>query len=668
MGIEDNLKRISVLLAGPYDKVFDYNIDKKLYQIGKIVVAPFRNQKILGIIVGDNVQCTDVKQIKLVETVFKIPPLTRTQIEFINFFSRWNCTKKGIVLKQFLSPHDKNSLNAFNKNINVNDEKKSLIERKKLVNLNKDQLIASKLIIETLEKKSSKIFLLEGVAGSGKTETYFESIYHCINNKKQVLILLPEIGLTSDWDRRFRERFGIIVDKWHSGVKKNVKKKIWIKAIQKENMIVVGARSALFLPFNNLGLIIIDEEHDMSFKQEESFRYHARDMAVYLGFKKKIPVILCSATPSFETLYNASANKYIHLNLPSRATGAQMPLINIIDLKDNPPENGFWISEPMINELKARYKNNEQSMLFLNRRGYSNLTICKSCGYKVMCKNCNSWLVEHKILNKYLCHYCGFKKDISKICNQCNKKTLISCGPGIEKINEEIKNLFPNASIANLSSDTVGKINHFNDVINKIINGKVDFIIGTQLLAKGYDFSLLNYVGIIDGDVGLYGGDFRASEKYFQLLTQVSGRAGRHLKNKQGLVQIQTYDPNNPILRTIKRMDKTNFFNKEMNYRESALVPPFSRLISIIISSKNEYKLNDFCFHMLQTFPKHKKIKILGPAPAPLNFLRGKYRNRFLIKASKNIYVQDVVKNWINEVKIPRHIRLSVDVDPYSFF
>ncbi len=667
MKTKNNFKRVSVLLVGPYDKTFDYHIDEKLCEIGKFVLVPFRSKKMIGIIISNETDNLNLSNIKSILSIIDIPPLTKVQIEFVEFFSRWNCIKKGYVLKLLLNPFDKISLLSLSKTFIEQNNKFLDVKEKSLIDLNIDQIKASKLIIESLKNKISNIFLLEGVPGSGKTETYFEAIKYCIKSNKQVLILLPEIGLTSDFDRRFRNRFGIIPDKWHSEIKKSVKKKIWIKAISKKTMIVVGARSALFLPLNNLGLIIIDEEHDLSYKQEENLRYHARDMAIYLGTRINIPIILSSATPSFETLYNVSINKYKSLNLPSRATGAQMPRIEIIDLKENPPANGYWISEPMIRELKTRYKNNEQSMLFLNRRGYSNLTICRSCGYTIVCKNCSSWLVEHKSANKYLCHHCGYTKDILKKCSECDQNTLIPCGPGIEKINEEIKNLFPKAFILNVSSDTIKNVKGFNKLLRQISDGEADFIIGTQILAKGYDFSLLNYVGIIDGDVGLNGGDFRASEKYFQLLTQVSGRAGRHLKNKKGLVQVQTYNPKNPILKTIKEMNKKSFFNEEIQHREHALVPPFSRLISIIISSKFEHKLNDYCFFMLQNFPKYNKIEILGPAPAPLNFLRGRHRNRFLIKAPKNMYVQDIVMSWINNIKIPSHIRLSIDVDPYNF-
>ena len=667
--MRDNIKFkiVSILLSGPFDRVFSYKIKNSSYQVGKIIIAPFRHQKLLGIILDEDPELIDDEKIKEVDCSIKVPHLSKIYIDFINFFGKWNCIKRGLVLKQILSPHDKNSIKKI-EDLNISDLYKiPRIKNHLKINLNDNQKTASKKIINNFSQKKTSTFLLHGIPGSGKTETYFEAINFCIKNKKQVLILLPEIGLTSEWENRFKSRFGIVPDKWHSGIKKSVKKRIWARTILKKDLIIVGARSALFLPLSNLGLIIIDEEHDSSFKQEEGQRYHARDMSIYLASRARIPVVLASATPSIESLYNASNNKYILLNLPSRATGAQMPEVQIIDMKDNPPLSGNWISEPMVNELKRRFANKEQAMIFLNRRGYSNLTICRSCGHRMSCKNCNSWLIEHRKIKKYLCHHCGYKKPLSDKCEICSSYDLVSCGPGIEKISDEIKNLFPNSKIEDLSSDTFSNLESFNSIIKNIIDGKVNFIIGTQILAKGYDFPKLNYVGIIDGDIGVYGGDLRASEKCFQLLKQVSGRAGRHLKNDKGLVQIQTYNPQNPILKTIRDMDENKFYLEEISYRKEASMPPFSRLISIIISSKSENLLNEVCFNLLEKFPKYNEVKILGPAPAPLSFLRGRYRYRFLVKSLKNTFSQDIVKNWIQNTKIPNQVRINIDVDPYTF-
>ena len=321
----------------------------------------------------------------------------------------------------------------------------------------------------------------------------------------------------------------------------------------------------------------------------------------------------------------------------------------------------------MLSELDARYKNNEQSLIFLNRRGYSALTLCKNCGFKIHCKNCNAWLVEHKKNEIYLCHHCGYLEKVFKSCKNCGESKLVSCGPGIEKITEEIKNNFPNASVEVFSSDILNNFKKFDNSLKKIMEGKVDFIIGTQIIAKGYDLKNLNFVGIVDGDIGTYGGDLRSSERCFQLLTQVSGRAGRHLLHKKGLVHIQTYNPENIVLKTIKEMNKERFFEEELNFRRNASMPPFFRLISIIISSKHKLNLEKFSIDLKSISPEYKEVEILGPAPAPLFFLRGRYRIRFLIRSKKNINLQSIVREWISSISIPRSIRLSIDVDPYNF-
>ena len=661
---------VSVLLSGPYNKTFDYIIfENTILQIGQIVLVPFGRQEILGMIIGKSKDNVPENKLKKIKSKINLPIICNFYIDFISFFSNWNCVDKGAVLKMILSPFDKQSLkNIDRKNYKIIDEDLcNLKKEKNLKCLNYNQKIASEKLIKDIKNSVSQTFLLDGVAGSGKTETYFEAVKQCIKNDKQVLILLPEIGLTSDWELRFYKRFGFRPLIWHSGITKSKKKKIWLSAINKRKMVLVGARSALFVPMCNLGLIVIDEEHDISFKQEEGIRYHARDMAIYLASKSNASIILSSATPSIESLYNVKVKKYLSLALPKRATGSDLPEIRIINLKKDPPKKGNWLSEVMLKELTKRYNNNEQSLLFLNRRGYSPLTLCKDCGFRIQCNNCNAWLVEHKKKDIYLCHHCGFRKKITKICEKCNSSNLVSCGPGIEKINEEIKKSFPNAIIENISSDNIKNLNYFKEVLNKIVEGKVQFIIGTQLLSKGYDLPKLNFVGIVDGDIGIYGGDLRASEKCFQLLTQVSGRAGRHLKNKKGLVYLQTYHPDNSVINTIKNMDRKRFLEEELIFRKSASMPPFKRLISIIISSKLEKELNSFSFYMLDLWTKYKNVEILGPAPAPLNYVRGRFRNRFLIRSEKNVNLQNIVRKWIDLIKKPKSVRISIDVDPYNF-
>ena len=661
---------VSVLLSGPYNRTFDYIICKKLsFEIGQIVLVPFGRHESIGIIIGKGSNDLPENKLKKIKHIINLPIISNFYLNFISFFANWNCVDKGNVLKMILSPFDKKSLkNIDRKNYKIIDEDLcNLKNEKNLKQLNYNQKIASDKVLQNLRALTSKTFLLDGVAGSGKTETYFEAVKECIKNDKQVLILLPEIGLTSDWELRFYNRFGFKPLIWHSGITKSKKKKIWLSALNKRKMVLVGARSALFVPMCNLGLIVIDEEHDTSFKQEEGIRYHARDMAIYLASKSNATIILSSATPSIESLYNVKTEKYLSLKLPKRATGSDLPEIKIIDLKKKPPKQGDWLSEDLLKELTRRYNNKEQSLLFLNRRGYSALSLCMDCGFRIHCNNCNAWLVEHKKKKIYLCHHCGFKKRITLLCEKCNSTNLVSCGPGIEKINEEVKKSFPNACIENISSDDINNLDKFKEVLNRIIEGKVQFIIGTQLLSKGYDLPKLNFVGIVDGDIGVYGGDLRSSEKCFQLLTQVSGRAGRHIKNKKGLVYLQTYNPDNSVIKTIKDMDRNSFFEEELIFRKSGLMPPFKRLISIIISSKFENELNNFCFYMLDTWIKYKNVEILGPAPAPLNYVRGRFRNRFLIRSEKNINLQNIVRKWIDLLKKSKSVRISIDVDPYNF-
>ncbi len=666
------MKIISVLPSGPFNKSFDYLVPNFVkIKIGQIVIIPFGTREILGIVIGFHGSELPITKLKKIDEILNFPLIPISYIKFMNFFSNWNYVDKGSIIKLFLSPFDKKSFRNLEtklakKQKNCSDKKNKLniIRIKKL---NSFQAKSSQQIINSLKNQRPKCYLLEGVPGSGKTETYFEAVDYCLKNRKQVLILLPEIGLTSEWEMRFIERFGFKPSVWHSGIKKSEKKNIWLKAISKVELVLVGARSSLFIPFQNLGLIVVDEEHDNSFKQDSGIRYHARDMAIYLASKIKIPIVLSSATPSIESIFNSRKKKFKSLILPNRATGARLPEVKIIDMKENAPTRGNWLSECVINELKKRFENKQQSMLFLNRRGYSPLTLCKQCGYKVGCDNCDTWLVEHKKSNIFLCHHCGFKKKAFRYCENCNSNSLVSCAPGIEKINEEIKTLFPSAVIENFSSDTMKNLKDFNIILKKIVAGDVDFIIGTQLLAKGYNFPKLNFVGIVDGDLGLHGGDLRASEKCFQLLMQVSGRAGRHLKKERGLVYIQTYNPKNTVLKTIVKMNVSNFYDQELDYRESSNMPPFSRLVSIILSSKIEKKLDEFAFKLLKTVPNYKDVEILGPAPAPLSFLRGRYRRRFLIKSKKNIDLNNVIKNWLNICKTPKNIRLNVDVDPYNF-
>ena len=434
--------------------------------------------------------------------------------------------------------------------------------------------------------------------------------------------------------------------------------------------VIVGARSALMIPISNLGLIIVDEEHEQAFKQEENVRYNARDMAIYRSTRSSAPIVLASATPSLETFYNAKSGKYIHLTLPKRATGATLPHIKLIDLTAHPPGKGKWLSPLLVGEIESKLNNKEQSLLFLNRRGYAPLSICNSCGDKIKCVNCDTWLVEHRSKNILVCHHCGYSRIFENVCKKCGVEGQIkACGPGVERIEEEIKEIFPKARLIVLSSDTMNNHKILNDTVEKIKNNKVDIVIGTQMIAKGHDFPNLKLVGIVDSDVGLSGGDLRASERTFQVLQQVSGRSGRHSKKEEdkGVVLIQTFDSKNPIINAISKNNRNEFFDKELMSRQNANMPPYGRLASIILSSRLERKLEIFSSELLKSAPLFKNVKIFGPAPAPIYFLRGRFRRRFLIKSDKNVNIQDVILNWTRKINTPNHIKLTIDIDPFSF-
>ena len=554
--------------------------------------------------------------------------------------------------------------------------RKSIIEKKQILTfekmnkrnivLNSSQLKAAATIENIISKRNYAPILLDGVTGSGKTEVYFQAILNTLKQKKQVLVLLPEIYLSTEWNFRFKQNFGFDPLIWHSNLSKKIRKETWFKVSRGDNNAIVGARSALFLPFSNLGLIIIDEEHDNSFKQEEGVLYNARDMALTRAKIEKIPIILSTATPSMETWSNSQNNKFSYVKLSERIGIAKMPEIRIVDMREANLDHNKWISNSLKDKISKNLANKELSLLFLNRRGYAPLKLCNSCGHRLKCRNCESWLVEHKKDNILICHQCGITQKFENKCKSCGKEeTLISCGPGVERIEEEIMGYFPEVKIEILSSDTVKNPQAMSALLEKIQNSEIDIIIGTQMISKGHNFKNLTLVGIIDADMSLSGGDLRASEKAFQVLHQVSGRAGR--ENKKGIVLIQTYDPENQVIEALKKNNRDNFLTMEKDFRKVANLPPFGRLVSIIISSKDQYKLERFGNTLKEIAPNFENVSILGPAPAPIFYLRGKFRYRFLIKTKKEINIQKVIKIWLQNTKIPSAIKLVIDIEPYSF-
>ncbi|WP_184265404.1 primosomal protein N' [Novispirillum itersonii] len=512
--------------------------------------------------------------------------------------------------------------------------------------------------------------LLEGVTGSGKTEVYFEAIAAALRQGQQVLVLVPEITLTTQWLGRFRRRFGADPAVWHSDLTPARRRRTWRAIADGRARVVVGARSALFLPYQALGLIVVDEEHEVAFKQEEGVIYHARDMAVVRAHLGNIPVVLASATPSLETVANVEAGRYIKVDLPVRHAGATLPTIDLIDIRRFPPEKGdwgqSWLSPPLVTALERTLEAGEQAMLFLNRRGYAPLTLCRTCGHRVQCPQCTAWLVEHRRLGKLQCHHCGHQQPLPKVCPSCGAEdALVACGPGVERVAEEASRRFPQARVELVASDTLAGPQGIAGLLERIERKEVDLLIGTQVLAKGLHFPMLTLVGIVDADLGLSGGDLRAAERTFQVLSQVAGRAGRG--ERPGRVMVQTFQPDHPVLQAMATGDMRAFREAESEGRRLLRMPPFGRLVAVIVSGETADAVESVARALARQAPQGAGLEVLGPAPAPLALLRGRHRWRLLLKAPREVRVQTVVRQWLGGVACPSAVRIQVDIDPYSF-
>ncbi|MFK7839729.1 MAG: primosomal protein N' [Bdellovibrionales bacterium] len=479
-------------------------------------------------------------------------------------------------------------------------------------------------------------------------------------------MLLPEIALSNAFLDRFQRRFGCLPALWHSGLSTGARRTIWRGVAEGHSKVVIGARSALFLPYQDLGLIVVDEEHDPAYKQEDGVIYHARDMAVVRAHMGHFPIVLVSATPSLETIHNAWNGRYQHLTMADRYGGARMPSIDVIDMRADKPESQHFISPTLLESIKDTIRNGSQSLLFLNRRGYAPLTICRTCGHRVECPRCTAWLVEHKRAGKLQCHHCGYSSRPLRICSECGDKDSFSaCGPGVERIYDEIKMHFPDANILMMASDSADNQDDLRVMLDDIRENKVDIIIGTQIIAKGHHFSNLTLVGVVDADLGLTGGELRAAERCYQLLHQVAGRAGR--AEKPGQVLLQTYMPEHRIMQALAHGGRDAFLETETFEREAAQMPPFSRLVGIIISGRDEGQVVQVAKALGQTAPQGEAIMTLGPAPAPFARLRGKFRYRLLVRADKALNVQKTIGEWVKAVKCPSTVRIYIDIDPQSF-
>ena len=534
------------------------------------------------------------------------------------------------------------------------------------VDLSDEQQAVSDVFSAAVRKRDFAPFLLDGVTGSGKTETYFEPVAEALRMGRQVLVLLPEIALTENFLHRFEERFGAAPILWHSSLKSTERRRAYRAVCEGSAQVVVGARSALYLPFAKLGLIVVDEAHETSFKQEDGVRYNARDVAVMRGHFEKVPVILASATPALESLQMAESGIYAKVDLPSRFGGAELPAIELIDLTEEKPPQGMWLAQRLVDGIEERLERGEQSLLFLNRRGYAPLTLCRNCGFRYQCPNCSAWLVEHRFTRRLACHHCGHEAPAPQACTECGEPDcLVACGPGVERIADEVAERLSQARVFVATSDTLNSPGRAAEFIAAVEAREIDVIVGTQLVTKGFHFPELTLVGVVDADLGLEGGDLRAGERTYQQVAQVAGRAGRG--SKPGEVLIQTRHPEAPVIAALAAGDRDAFYSAETEMRREAGAPPFGRWASIIISSEDDGEAREASNRLGAFRPDVADCMILGPAPAPMALLRGRYRYRFLINARRSVQLQHVIRRWLTQVDHPAGVRVTVDIDPYSF-
>ncbi len=534
------------------------------------------------------------------------------------------------------------------------------------VELTPAQAEAAKTLSKSVADANFSTTLLDGVPGSGKTEVYLEAVAQCLRQGRQALVLLPEIALTAQWLERFQNRFGVAPAQWHSDLTQAARRSTWRAVALGRAEVVVGARSALFLPFPELGLIVVDEEHDGSFKQEDGVIYNARDMAVARGHIAGFAVVLASATPSLETIVNVRGGRYEATHLPDRHGAAGLPAIAAVDMRAEKLPRDRWLSAALSRALAETISAGEQAMLFLNRRGYALLTLCRACGHRLECPNCSAWLVEHRRLGRLACHHCGYAAGLPESCPGCGVgERFAACGPGVERLAEELTQTLPGARLAIMASDTMSGPQAVAELVARVGAGELDVLVGTQIMAKGHHFPNLTLVGVVDADLGLAGGDLRAAERTFQVLYQVAGRAGRAARAGRAL--LQTYLPDHPVMAALVSGDRRAFLERESEARENHGMPPFGRLAALIVSGADERLVATWAGELARAGPRDADTTLLGPAPAPLALLRGRHRWRLLLKVGRQVNLQATVRTWLAAVKLPGAVRVQVDIDPYSF-
>src|SRR6056300_983841 len=649
--------KVPILLPNIFNHPFTYESDQSL-EIGDYVLVPFGKSKITGIVWNDFEKKNNKNfKIKKIIKKLEVPSLKKSTIKFLNWFSEYNIIPKGMALKLMLL-----SGNAIEKTSNSDLQKFEFIKRKNPFELSEEQKNSLKKMNEVNEK--FRVHVLQGTTGSGKTMVYFEALKDRIIKGFQGLILLPEIGLTGQFESKFIEFFGFQPAVWHSGITKKNKEIIWSGIANGEIKVVIGARSSLFLPFKNLGLIIVDEEHDQSYKQDEGVTYNARDMAISRASFENIPINLITAVPSIETFENIKKGKYSSSKIEKRFKNASLPEYEIINLNKTKLEKQSWLSKEIIEKVKFHLNRKDQILFFLNRRGFSPHVLCNKCFNSYTCPNCSINLFYHKNKNNLLCHYCVFKGSLNRDCVKDGKCENIFSGPGVERISEEVKKNFPNKKIEIFSSDTMNKKDS-SEIINKIINNEIEILVGTQLISKGFHFPSLNCIIVVDIDLSTQGHDLRAAEKSLQLYHQLSGRAGR--TGKPATVYFQTYSKNTKMINEITNSNPDLFLDRELNIRKKNKLPPFERFISLILTGDNEQKLEKDAFYF-KTFLEDKiSAKVLGPVNAPIFRLKRKFRVRLLIRGSKSLKLQDSLTELIAKYKFSSGIKLTVDVDPINF-
>ena len=720
------INRVRVLLLNAALGPLDYRVPDGMDAIpGSIVMAPLGPRKVPGVVWEPEsfpVDEIDPKKLRPLLELRDVPPLAAPLRRLIEWTARYYFASPASVLRMVLSSGaafaDNRPMIEYSLNGNVPDrmtpqrekaleklvdvqgtiselafkadvsiavirglEKAGALDRSEVspfdniqqpapdfskVDLSDDQQRVSNILIRAVQDASFQPYLLDGVTGSGKTEVYFEAVAEALRQDRQTLVLLPEIALTEPFLNRFRARFGTDPVAWHSGLKQSERKKNWRALADGDAKVVVGARSALFLPYKNLGLIIVDEAHEVSFKQEDGVRYHARDVAVMRGLHEKIPVVLASATPAIESRHQVEQGNYELLELPARFGAATLPEIEALDLTQDIPARGSWLAPSLINALEDNLDKGEQSLLFLNRRGFAPLTLCRTCGHRINCPNCTAWMVEHRLTKRLACHHCGHVMPQPEKCPECgDEDSLVACGPGVERICDEVKMLFPQARTAIVTSDTIWSPAKAGEFVAQMEAGAIDIVVGTQLVTKGYHFPNLTLVGVVDADIGLEGGDLRAAERSFQQIAQVAGRAGR--ADKPGHVYVQTRMPGAAVIQALIKGDRDGFYAAETESRRAAAAPPFSRLAAIVVSSEDNKEAMETARLIGQTAPKVEGFAVYGPAPAPLAMLRGRHRHRLLIHAHRSVELQEILREWLEKLEWPRAVRVGVDVDPYSF-